>query len=59
MEKKTVLVVCNGNIHRSVIAEICLNQELEVENSGMDIRCISRGIKMRSEKRNIIKFSEE
>jgi len=59
MEKKTVLVVCNGNIHRSVIAEICLNQELEVENSGMDIRCISRGIEMRSEKRNMMNFPEE
>jgi|SRR3989338_5363893 len=45
--KKLILIVCNGNIHRSVIAEICLNRELEKRGLGDEIVCISRGLEKR------------
>ena len=41
---KTVLVVCYGNIHRSVIAQICLNRELKKLNLDKEIVCVSRGL---------------
>ncbi len=44
MDPKVVLVVCNGNIHRSVIAEICINQELKKSGLENNIRCVSRGL---------------
>lgn len=44
MEKKIILTVCHGNIHRSVIAAACFNQA--IENRGVQDRCIciSRGL---------------
>ena len=44
MVLQTVLVVCNGNIHRSVIAEICINQKLKKSGLENSIQCISRGL---------------
>jgi protein-tyrosine-phosphatase len=44
MDLKTVLVVCNGNIHRSVIAEFCLNKALEEMNLSKRLIAISRGL---------------
>ena len=43
MSTKTVLIVCMGNIHRSVIAELCIQKELAAKGR-RDIRVISRGI---------------
>jgi len=28
--KKLIVFVCNGNIHRSAVAEACLRQEIEI-----------------------------
>ena len=44
MEPKMILVVCNGNIHRSVIAELCLNRELKRTGLENKIECVSRGL---------------
>lgn len=44
MQKKIVMFVCKGNIHRSVIAELCLKQELEKFNLSNQFKVISRGI---------------
>jgi len=41
---KVVLFVCKGNIHRSVVAEICLRQELEKLGLGEQYEVMSRGI---------------
>jgi protein-tyrosine-phosphatase len=44
MNQKVILVVCGGNIHRSPIAEFCLNRSLK--EKGLDKRMIvlSRGV---------------
>jgi len=44
MGSKMVLVVCNGNIHRSVIAQICLNREVKRLGLGKKIVCVSAGL---------------
>jgi uncharacterized repeat protein (TIGR04076 family) len=44
MGEKVVLVVCNGNIHRSVIAEYCLKQALATRNLGEKLIVTSRGV---------------
>lgn len=59
MEQRIVLTVCNGNIHRSVIAEICLNRELRKLGLGNGFTCTSRGIAKRSKQRNMMDFPEE
>lgn len=41
---KVVLFVCKGNIHRSVVAEMCLNQELEKIGISSQFEIMSRGI---------------
>jgi len=38
------MFVCRGNIHRSVVAEICLKQELKKLGLNKKIKVISRGI---------------
>lgn len=42
--KKLILIVCNGNIHRSVIAEQCINRALR--QNGLELRytAVSRGL---------------
>lgn len=57
--KKLILTVCNGNIHRSVIAEICLNRELKKCGLGDEIVCISRGLEKREGKCRMMDFPEE
>lgn len=44
MEPKIILVVCNGNIHRSVIAEHCLNRSLKERSLNKEFVVVSRGI---------------
>jgi len=44
MDNKIILFFCKGNIHRSVIAEICLRQELEKIGLSARYEIISRGI---------------
>lgn len=44
MAQKIGLFVCKGNIHRSVIAEICFNRELKINRKSRRIVCISRGL---------------
>lgn len=44
MGKKTVLVVCNGNIHRSVIAQLCFSRELVNIGEKTEFEVLSRGI---------------
>lgn len=44
MSKKIIIFVCKGNIHRSVVAEICLKQELERLGMINMYKVISRGI---------------
>ena len=59
MDKKVVLTVCNGNIHRSVIAEICLDRELK-KHGLENVVCISRGLESRlGEKCNMMHFPDE
>lgn len=41
---KLIIFVCKGNIHRSVVAEICLKQELEKFGLSSQFEIISRGI---------------
>lgn len=55
----TVLVVCNGNIHRSVIAEICLNEKLRERQLENKIVCISRGLEKREGKCRMMDFPAE
>lgn len=42
--KKIIVFVCNGNIHRSVVAEACLKQEIEKKGISSLFEVISRGI---------------
>lgn len=42
--KKLILMVCRGNIHRSVIAEACLNQRLAAEGLSDRYEVESRGL---------------
>lgn len=59
MKQKTVLVVCNGNIHRSVITEMCLDRELKKRGSE-NVICISRGLESRpAGKCNMTHFPDE
>lgn len=44
MGKKTVLTVCSGNIHRSVIAQLCLSRELMNIGRETEFEVLSRGI---------------
>lgn len=44
MAKKLILTVCSGNIHRSVIAQLCLSRELVNIGKGNDFEVLSRGI---------------
>ncbi|PIU10858.1 hypothetical protein COT27_00955 [Candidatus Kuenenbacteria bacterium CG08_land_8_20_14_0_20_37_23] len=44
MERKVVLTVCSGNIHRSVIAQLCLSRELVNIGREMEFTVLSRGI---------------
>jgi protein-tyrosine-phosphatase len=39
-----VVIVCYGNIQRSVIAELCLNRELKKAGYADLIHCVSRGL---------------
>lgn len=43
MQQKVILVVCNGNIHRSVIAEHCLKRSLKKYGIDEKFVVISRG----------------
>lgn len=42
--EKVILFVCKGNIHRSVVAEVCLRQELEKLGLAQQFKGMSRGI---------------
>lgn len=42
--RKIVLVVCGGNIHRSVIAQLCLSRELVNIRQEAEFEILSRGI---------------
>ena len=42
--KKIILVVCKGNIHRSVIAEICIREKIEKLGLGNEFEVASRGL---------------
>lgn len=42
--KKLIVFVCNGNIHRSVVAEICLKQELKKRRLDNKFIVISMGL---------------
>lgn len=42
--KKLILTVCNGNIHRSVIAEQCINKALHQNGLDNAYHVLSRGI---------------
>lgn len=44
MGKKIVLTVCSGNIHRSVIAQLCLSRELVNIGRETEFEVLSRGI---------------
>ncbi len=44
MKPKIILVVCNGNIHRSVIAEHCLKRSLKRQELDKEFIVVSRGI---------------
>lgn len=44
MGKKLVLTVCSGNIHRSVIAQLCLGRELVNIRKETELEILSRGI---------------
>lgn len=44
MNKKAILTVCSGNIHRSVIAQLCLSKELDRIGKSEEFEVISRGI---------------
>lgn len=41
---RQILVVCNGNIHRSVVAEYCINQMSRARGLEKEIVVISRGL---------------
>ncbi|OGE83484.1 MAG: hypothetical protein A3B10_03730 [Candidatus Doudnabacteria bacterium RIFCSPLOWO2_01_FULL_44_21] len=43
MGSKLILVVCNGNVHRSVVAQLCITRELQ-RRSIDGIACVSRGL---------------
>lgn len=43
-EPKIILVACNGNIHRSVIAEHCINQVLKKNRIEKEFVVVSRGL---------------
>lgn len=47
-EPKIILVVCSGNIHRSVIAEYCINQALKKNGLDKEFIAVSRGIQTAS-----------
>lgn len=42
--KKLILIVCNGNIHRSVIAEQCINRALQQNGLEIKYAAVSRGL---------------
>ncbi|MBU4257488.1 hypothetical protein KJ586_00890 [Patescibacteria group bacterium] len=42
--KKLIVFVCNGNIHRSAVAEACLRQEIEIKGLISLFEVISRGL---------------
>ena len=42
--KKIIVFVCNGNIHRSVVAEACLKQEIGIKGIDNLFEVISRGL---------------
>lgn len=42
--KKLILTVCNGNIHRSVIAALCIEKALTERNLGEKYEVLSRGV---------------
>lgn len=44
MEQKVILVVCNGNIYRSPIAEYCLNRMFQKKGLSKEIFAVSRGL---------------
>jgi protein-tyrosine-phosphatase len=44
MRKKLILTVCSGNIHRSVIAQLCLNRELVNIGRETEFEVLSRGL---------------
>ena len=44
MIKKLIVVVCNGNIQRSVVAELCLNKQLKISGYSDSVVCVSRGL---------------
>ena len=44
MGKKTILVICNGNIHRSAIAERCLARAIQQRGLGEEFLVLSRGL---------------
>lgn len=43
--KRIVLIVCNGNIHRSVVAEHCINLMLRSFDKDKEIIAMSRGLR--------------
>lgn len=45
MERKIIMAVCKGNIHRSVVAEACINKLLKERGFGGRYVAISRGIR--------------
>lgn len=44
MKKRIILTVCSGNIHRSVIAQLCLNRELANIGREKEFEVLSRGV---------------
>lgn len=42
--KKLILTVCNGNIHRSVIAALCIAKQLKERGKEEDYEVLSRGL---------------
>jgi|SRR3989344_1496846 len=47
-EPKIILIVCSGNIERSVIAERCINRALETRGLDSEFVAISRGLQTAS-----------
>lgn len=47
-EPKIILVVCSGNIHRSVIVEHCINRALKERGLDAEFVAVSRGLQTAS-----------
>lgn len=43
-KSETILIICNGNIHRSVVAEHCINKAFKEKGIDNELVAVSRGL---------------